>query len=640
MHDLQSKLCRYIIVYIIYVTGKYMKPPKLPATFVPRPDLLEEMANKICNATLNLDCYMTTLTVTGVGGFGKTTLVTALCYHPIIQTHFTNGFIFVQLGPQASDPSIKLSQLYHLLTEKQLKPGDTNYAEQEINQLIASHYQNLLVIIDDVWHVEDAEPIVKAFSHCKIVLTTRMNDIEQYIPTNERVTVGPMEPNEAVHLLTSGVIDFRKISDEDMKLLTSLAQEVHLWPLVLALIRGQLLYNFKHFNLSHHEAIKTVQAKLYDKGLTAFDKNNIESVNQSRNFAVKICIEITLELLSQREAENFKSLLLTMGVGNSLPTKVLHYLWNISETEAKDKVDVFWAYGIVKFTNTIIPPRNKLQHCVEVHAVISQYILENMDSEQVFRLSPYGGLRTAHILKHGLELSFQQSYGVRDVSLLTPVEYLKYTQSKIECDLLPYYLKKIDMRRVYGVHFIAAKIQQMKDVLMSSANTISAALLFNEQVSSIVDGCDKLKKQIHMLNRELKQIVERHLNEQNYNRLIEAVENNCFNSPIGLLAQKAVTTIRNFISYCEPEHLNTVMKWCEYLQRNTPDYDMIPHKLLPYMKLHIELHQKIRDALQKGSSQIEATYHYCVAGKYEEEFDLIHTNYLIKLQGVASSLAH
>ena len=617
-----------------------MKPPKLPANYVPRPRVLEDMANKICNATLNLDCYMTTLTVTGPGGFGKTTLVTALCYHDLIQSQFTDGFIFVQLGPQSSDPSIKLAQLYHLLTGEDLKSADANYAEQEINQLIENHYQNLLVIVDDVWHVEDAQPIVKAFSSCKIVLTTRMNEIEQYITTNDRLTVGPMEPKEAVHLLTSGVMDISKISSYDMKLLDDLAQEVHLWPLILALIRGHLLHNFKHFNLPYHEAVETVQAKLHDKGLIAFDKNKIGSVNESRQYAVKICIDITLELLSQREAENFMSLILAAGVGSSLPTKVLHYLWNISEVEAKDKVDIFWAYGIVKFTNTIIPPHNKLQHCVEIHAVIGQYVFENMDGEQVFRLSPYGGLRTAQILKHGLEVSFQQSYGVHDVSSLTPAEYLMYTQSKIECDLLPYFLKKINLRRVYEVHFIKNKMQQMQDILMSTVNATNVVPLFKKQADPIVKECEKISKTIYMMSRDLKQMIERHLNEQNYNKLVEAVENNCFNSPIGLLAQRAVTVIRDFISHCEPGHLNVVIKHYEYLQRITPNYDLIPHKLLPYIKLHIELHQKIRDALQKGSPQIEVTYHYCMGGKYEEEFDLVHSNYLIKLQSVASSLVH
>jgi len=65
----------------------------------------------------------------------------------------------------------------------------------------------------------------------------------------------------------------------------------------------------------------------------------------------------------------------------------------------------------------------------------------------------------------------------------------------------------------------------------------------------------------------------------------------------------------DIISYCKPEQLNTIMKWCEQLQRITPDYDMIPHKLLSYIKLHVELYQKISNALHKGPPHIEVTYH-------------------------------
>ena len=94
-----------------------------------------------------------------------------------------------------------------------------------------------------------------------------MNDIEQYIPTKQVVSVGPMEQSEAISLLTSGVIDVSKLLQEDVSLLDELAQEVHLWPLLLSLIRGQLSHNLKRYKLSYHEAIENVQAKLHDKGL-------------------------------------------------------------------------------------------------------------------------------------------------------------------------------------------------------------------------------------------------------------------------------------------------------------------------------------------------------------------------------------
>ena len=116
-------------------------------------------------------------------------------------------------------------------------------------------------------------------------------------------------------------------------------------------------------------------------------------------------------------------------VYTSLQTAVLSNLWNVSKQEALDSVDVLWAYGLVQFTDIIISPKNITQHCVEVHAVISQYITECIDSEEVYTLSPYGP--GASVGKE-LRLIFQQSYGVHDSSSLTAVDYLKYKLSEIE----------------------------------------------------------------------------------------------------------------------------------------------------------------------------------------------------------------
>ena len=243
---------------------------------------MDEIATKLLQATNDPNKYETTLTITGAGGFGKTTTVISLCYHDVIEKQFTDGFVFIELGPQATDPSIKLRAIYNLLTDEQC---DINVVEQKINQLTNDYYHNLLVIIDDIWHVEDAEPLVKAFSNCKTILTTRMNDIEQYIPSKQSVIIGAMMEDEAISLLTSGVIDSSQLSQEDVSLLNEISQDVHLWPLLLSLIRGQLSHNLKQHHLSYHKAIQNVQAKLHHKGLTAFDKNNIETVKKGRKIS-------------------------------------------------------------------------------------------------------------------------------------------------------------------------------------------------------------------------------------------------------------------------------------------------------------------------------------------------------------------
>ena len=337
MHDIHQS---------ILLGFKYQQPPPLPSNHVNRQTLLNEIATKLLQATNNPNKYETTLTITGAGGFGKTTIVISLCHYRVIQQQFTDGFVFIELGPQATDPSIKLRAIYNLLTDEQC---DINVVEQKIDQLTSDYCRNLLVIIDDVWHVEDAEPLMNAFSNCKTILTTRMNDIEQFIPSKQSVTIGPMMEDEAISLLTSGVIDNNQLSQEDVSLLNEISQDIHLWPLLLSLIRGQLSHNLKQHHLSYHKAIQNVQAKLHDKGLTAFDKNNIEAVMRGRSLAVKACIEITLELLTKSLSDKIKTLISLIGIGTSLQTAVLNNIWNISKQEAEDTVDVLWAYGLVHY---------------------------------------------------------------------------------------------------------------------------------------------------------------------------------------------------------------------------------------------------------------------------------------------------
>ena len=624
----------------IFIGFKYLQPPPQQCNHVHREILLNEIATKLLLATNDPNKYETTLTITGAGGFGKTTTVISLCYNLNVKEQFTDGFVFIELGPQATDPSVKLSQLYHLLTGEYLKQCDINLAEQEINQLTSDYYRNLLVIIDDVWHVEDAQPLVKAFSTCKTILTTRMNDIEQYIPSKHSVTVGPMTQSEAISLLTNGVIDSSQLSQEDVILLNEISQDVHLWPLLLSLIRGQLSNNLKQYHLSYHNAIQRVQAKLHHQGLTAFDKNNIETMKKGRKLAVKACIEMTLESLTKSSTDKMKILILYNGINASLQTAVLNNLWNISEQEAENTVDVLWAYGLVQFTDITISPNNIKQHCVEVHAVISHYIIEHMDSNEALALSPYCGLNTAYSVFIGSTLTFHQSYGVHDPSSLTAMDYLKYKLSQIENDGLPHYLNMINMYTVIDPHYVIVTLQEIKDALMTSPYAIKLLLLLGEEINSLTVDCIQILKDVHKLCRKLTQSIQRNLYENNYDQLIQTVEEFIKNYPLCNVTQKAVPMVKKIIPYCDGELLHFVMIRYEHLQIMTHDYHSVTTLTLPYIKLRTKLHKQITSSLHNGSPDIELIYHYFKFGKYDEELELVKTNQLIKLQEVAPNFVH
>ena len=617
---------------LLHIIGfKYQRPPPIPSYHVNRQILLDEIATKLLQATNDPDKYETTLTITGDGGFGKTTTVISLCHNHVIQEQFTDGFVFIELGPQATDPSIKLRAIYNLLTDEQC---DINVVEQKINQLTRYYYRNLLVIIDDIWYVEGAEPLLKAFSNCKTILTTRMKDIEQYIPSKQSVIIGPMMEDEAISLLTSGVIDSCQLSQEDVSLLIEISQDVHLWPLLLSLIRGQLSHYLKQHHLSYHKAIQNVQTELHQRGLTAFDKNNIKTVNKGRKLAVKACIEITLELLTKSSTDKIKMLILYIGIGTSLQTAVLNNLWNVSKQEAGDTVNLLWAYGLVQFTDITISPNNITQHCVEVHAIISRYIIDCMDSKEVDNLYSIVRRNEISVMKE-LKLTFKQLWGVHDHSSLTAMDYLKYQLSEIENVLLPYYLKAINMHTVTNPHDIILISQRIKDALMTSPYTMNLLSLLVEEINSLIINSKQLLKDAHKLCRKLNQSAQRNLYDKNYDKIIQTVEEFIINYPLCNVAQKAVTIVKKIIPYCDGELLHSMMMECEYLEIRTHDYHSITTILLPQIKLCNKLHKQISSSLLNGSPDIELTYHYIRSQKHNEEIELAMTNRLIKLQEVA-----
>ena len=89
-------------------------------------------------------------------------------------------------------------------------------------------------------------------------------------------------------------------------------------------------------------------------------------------------------------------------------------LWNIAEHEERDTTDTLWGYSLLQFTDITVPPHNSKQRCVEVHDVISQFTIENMNSDEVITLSPYyGEVDTCQSVSAGLIQQFQRQFGYK-----------------------------------------------------------------------------------------------------------------------------------------------------------------------------------------------------------------------------------
>ena len=605
-----------------------LQPPKLPTNFVHRPEHLNVIVSKLCNTTSNLNTHSKVIAVTGVGGFGKTTIVTGLCYDPRVQRQFTGGVLFIELGPQATDPIVKLNEIYCGMVGEGIE--NINNVETEIANIFK---ENFLVIIDDVWDAKDAAPLVKAFRNGHVVFTARRNDIAQNLTIAENIVrIGPMKTDEAVTLLSDGLFDLDKISSDNKELLKDLAQDAHMWPILLCLVRGQLNHHLK-LNINVHKAIETVQRRLRDRGLTAFDKSDVESAKNYKS--VSIYIESTTELLSEAALNRFITLILFTGIGGIFSEAALPSLWDSSDLEAKRVVKTLSDYGLLSFKNIFMSQYLKNQVVVHTHSVISQYMFDNVRSDQVATLSPFGLLHTNNSVSDKLESLFRNSYLQQDISRLTPREYLTYTMLKIEHVAIPFHLKRITAHILHDPHVILLMLQRIHNTICASVNHIQIIIQVSEQIVALNSKCKKELKDAQVLNRMINSEVQHFLFIRDYDKMEKILEEHCTAFSNGEIAQNCIELLNQIIPMCETSILESFNFVRQMLETLTPPHHFITMEKLPIMKLYIGLHRDIVSSLSTGSTELYKMYTYTTSGDFNKKLDLVSSNYSTKLKEIA-----
>ena len=573
--------------------------------------------------------------VTGLGGFGKTTIVTALCHDPRVQKKFTSGFLFIELGPQAADPIIKLNEIYLDLVGEYISNVET-----EIKRLTKDNLHNLLVIIDDIRHIDDAKPIMQAFSNCHIVLTTRSNDIAKSLanPDCENILeVGPMTLDIAVAMITDKLVDLSMISNEDVKLLIQLVRDAHMWPLLLSLIRGQLSHHLK-LSVHVHKAIKIIQDKLHGRGLIAFDKSDVESINKIHNQSVRICIETTLELLPKYILDKYISLILYTGIGGYFLTEALQSLWNTSDPEANNIISSLSVYGLVSFKN--IPMSHYLRNQVVVvytHSVISHYMFDHIRSDQVAKLSPFGLFFTNNTVGEKLVSLFKASYGVQNLSQLTFKEYLSYTMHQTEYVFIPFCLKRITAHILHDPHVILLMLQRIQTVISTSVSHIKIITQFSERFVALDRRCKEALKDAQVLNGNINLKVQRFLFVKDYAELEKTLEEHCKTS-IGSFAEDCIELINQVMQMCEDSLLENFEFVHQMLETMTPQHHFITMEKLPILKLYVNLHKEIDNSFKKGPTELYKMYCYTAYGEFNEKLRAVSSHYKNKLQEIAPNV--
>ena len=364
---------------------QFQDPSPLPSYYIKRSELLHEIAEKVLSVSTKSDNIIhVTVNIQGMAGFGKSTLAIALCYEPCIQKYFTDGFYKISLGPKSRNKYFLLSEAYHSLTGNRLTEANKITEDEKIillaeklNKLCRKN-SKLLVIIDDVWKVSDAEYYARIFSGCKVVMTTRRKDVKASIACKHEVIVDSMALYEAFQLLTCEIKELQDADSVTSNKLDELAKNLLKWPLLLCLVRQQLYVACEN-TLEPLVAIENVTKKLFDNGLTAFDPKN-----PMKEYAANASIKASLDLLSKDNLYRINKLVKTFTFRDVATKSMLLSIWEIENKEVDESCQVLWSAGLISYTSKAFLFAEI--HCIEVHAVISQYLFDHFKVDNMVKL--------------------------------------------------------------------------------------------------------------------------------------------------------------------------------------------------------------------------------------------------------------
>jgi hypothetical protein len=140
--------------------------------------------------------------VHGLPGIGKTTLANRLSHDPEVHATFVDGVLWGAIGPSPNLLARVAGWGDVLGSQEMLGAGMLRQALDALRQRLRG--KRMLVVLDDVWEVEHAAPIIHACSaDCALLVTTRAPGVVDRlsVPADAVSQVAPLSSDEALGLL-------------------------------------------------------------------------------------------------------------------------------------------------------------------------------------------------------------------------------------------------------------------------------------------------------------------------------------------------------------------------------------------------------------------------------------------------------
>ena len=203
--------------------------PKLPPNFLERSKELDDLRQLVTKNEANQDVGLTA--VHGMGGIGKSVLVSALCHDPDVQKAFPDGVIWVSVGRNPISLVDQMKTIGVALGDRPPYYTSPEASAGRLSEILAT--RAVLIVLDDVWKAQHVRKFQFDAPKCHIVFTTRSSTVAQSLDAAS-VKLGVLKPDDAIELL-------REISKSNAPELAEIAKCLGHLPLALNLAGKRLL---------------------------------------------------------------------------------------------------------------------------------------------------------------------------------------------------------------------------------------------------------------------------------------------------------------------------------------------------------------------------------------------------------------
>ncbi len=184
----------------------------------------------------HMDGSMALSALNGIPGVGKTSLAIAIAHDAEIRASFSDGILWAALGPTPDIPGL-LSRWAGLLglSEAPFSKLDEGQKRQTLRRALGT--RSMLLVLDDVWRLDDALALCVGGPNCAILLTTRFPLIASRMAVKDALPISELNTEHSFDLLRTLAPEMVEYAPEKV---TALVQTVGGLPLALTLLGNYL----------------------------------------------------------------------------------------------------------------------------------------------------------------------------------------------------------------------------------------------------------------------------------------------------------------------------------------------------------------------------------------------------------------